>query len=81
MLGREGYEIRECEGVRVGEVMRISKEEVVPCDMVILQTSDGKGRSYVETSNLDGEIHHKTKKIVHSTKLQIKNLSSVELYN
>lgn len=54
ILGPNGYEVRECQEIQIGHIVRVNKDQTIPCDMVILQTSDDKGRSYVETTNLDG---------------------------
>lgn len=54
VLTSSGYSVVPCESIRVGTVVRVNKDQQIPCDMVVLQTSDEKGRSYVETANLDG---------------------------
>ncbi|XP_042035935.1 phospholipid-transporting ATPase 1-like isoform X2 [Salvia splendens] len=45
----------------VGEVVKISGNQTLPCDMVLLSTSDATGVSYVQTTNLDGESNLKTR--------------------
>jgi len=55
-------------------VVRVNKDEQIPCDMVVLQTSDDKGRSYIETANLDGEMHLKVRKLPHNKLNIVKNL-------
>ena len=47
---------------------------MVPCDMVVLSTSQDHGQCYVMTANLDGETSLKTK---HSSPLT-KNMRSLE---
>ncbi|ESW20746.1 hypothetical protein PHAVU_005G011100 [Phaseolus vulgaris] len=47
--------------VRVGEVIRIKANEPIPCDIVLLSTSDPTGVAYVQTINLDGESNLKTR--------------------
>jgi phospholipid-transporting ATPase len=44
-----------------GDVVKITNDQPVPADMVILASSDPKGVAYVETKNLDGETNLKTK--------------------
>jgi magnesium-transporting ATPase (P-type) len=39
----------------------IKNKEKIPCDMVLLASSNKKGDSYIETKNLDGETNLKTK--------------------
>ncbi|KAL0310089.1 UNVERIFIED_CONTAM: Phospholipid-transporting ATPase 1 [Sesamum radiatum] len=44
-----------------GEVVKISADETIPCDMVLLGTSDPSGIAYIQTMNLDGESNLKTR--------------------
>lgn len=81
VLGPDGYELIPCEQVMVGDIVRVSKDELLPCDIVLLQTPDPKGRTYIETRNLDGENHLKTKRVPHSTQLSLNKLSLTELYS
>ncbi|WOK95873.1 phospholipid-transporting ATPase 1 [Canna indica] len=45
----------------VGEVVKINADEAIPCDMVLLCTSDPNGIAYIQTMNLDGESNLKTR--------------------
>ena len=56
----------------VGDIVRISKNEVVPADTLILKTSNENGFCYLQTSNLDGENALKPREalIVTSTIIQ-----------
>ena len=45
----------------MGEVVKVKCDEQVPCDIVILRTSDSKGVCYTETKGLDGETNLKMK--------------------
>ncbi|TVU47220.1 hypothetical protein EJB05_06812, partial [Eragrostis curvula] len=47
--------------IQVGEVLRVVANETLPCDMVLLSTSDPTGVAYVQTINLDGESNLKTR--------------------
>ncbi|KAL5219496.1 hypothetical protein ABZP36_020180 [Zizania latifolia] len=47
--------------VRVGDVVRVTADESLPADMVLLATSDPTGVAYVQTLNLDGESNLKTR--------------------
>lgn len=44
-----------------GSIIRITDEEYVPADIVLLKSSDPKGECYIETKGLDGETNLKLK--------------------
>nr|POE89624.1 putative phospholipid-transporting atpase 8 [Quercus suber] len=47
--------------VRVGDIVKVCKDEYFPADLVLLSTSYEDGICYVETMNLDGETNLKLK--------------------
>ena len=60
MEGNQLLEGKWC-NLRVGDVVRVVNETYFPADLVILKSSDPKGRVFVETKSLDGETNLKTK--------------------
>lgn len=55
------FSSKKWKNVRVGEVLKIHANETIPCDIVLLETSDPSGIAYVQTINLDGESNLKTR--------------------
>ncbi|KAI3784286.1 hypothetical protein L1987_43383 [Smallanthus sonchifolius] len=55
------FQHKKWKDVQVGEVVKISADETIPCDIVLLSTSDPTGVAYVQTINLDGESNLKTR--------------------
>ncbi len=47
--------------VRVGDFVRLSNDDPIPADVIILATSENDGACYVETKNLDGETNLKVR--------------------
>ncbi|KAJ3676612.1 hypothetical protein LUZ60_004024 [Juncus effusus] len=47
--------------LKVGEIIRVSSDETLPADIVLLATSGSTGVAYVQTINLDGETNLKTR--------------------
>ncbi|CAL0311015.1 unnamed protein product [Lupinus luteus] len=70
--------------IRVGEIVKIKANESIPCDIVLLSTSDPTGVAYVQTINLDGESNLKTryaKQETHSEKGRFNGLIKCEKPN
>ena len=49
------------ENILVGDIVYLTENEKIPCDMVVLSTSQDQGQCYTMTANLDGETSLKTK--------------------
>jgi phospholipid-transporting ATPase len=48
--------------IRPGDVIKVHRDKFVPCDILILQTSNSDGSCFVETSSLDGETNLRLKR-------------------
>ncbi|KAJ4978384.1 hypothetical protein NE237_009164 [Protea cynaroides] len=55
------FQPKKWKDIRVGEILKIFSNGTLPCDMVLLSTSDPTGVSYIQTLNLDGESNLKTR--------------------
>ncbi|KAI3911404.1 hypothetical protein MKW98_010291 [Papaver atlanticum] len=55
------FRLKKWKKIRAGEVVKILANETIPCDMVLLGTSDISGIAYIQTMNLDGESNLKTR--------------------
>lgn len=62
-LVRQGgqFHLKRWKNIQAGEVVKICSDETLPCDMVLLRTSDPSGLAYIQTMNLDGESNLKTR--------------------
>lgn len=49
--------------IGVGQIVKIKSEEFIPCDILLLNSSDPKNIGYVETKGLDGETNLKIKSV------------------
>ncbi|XP_074588243.1 phospholipid-transporting ATPase 1-like [Curcuma longa] len=59
--GERDFRPKPWKYIRVGEVIKVAADESIPCDIVLLATSDAAGVAYVQTINLDGESNLKTR--------------------
>ncbi|OMJ89990.1 hypothetical protein SteCoe_7779 [Stentor coeruleus] len=56
MIYKKGRFQQVCfEDIKVGDVVFVVKNQVFPCDIVMLSNSNENGTAYIETSSLDGE--------------------------
>jgi magnesium-transporting ATPase (P-type) len=67
--------------LRVGDIIKVCRNEIIPADSIILASSDKGGECQIETSNLDGESNHKQKRgldffsVMSSLEIDIANIS------
>ncbi|KAH6807180.1 ATPase E1-E2 type family protein / haloacid dehalogenase-like hydrolase family protein [Perilla frutescens var. frutescens] len=59
----------EWRNLRVGDIVRVEKDEFFPADLVLLSSSYEDAICYVETMNLDGETNLKVKQALEVTSL------------
>eukprot|EP00026_Physarum_polycephalum_P000875 Phypoly_transcript_00876.p1 GENE.Phypoly_transcript_00876~~Phypoly_transcript_00876.p1 ORF type:complete len:1138 (+),score=165.10 Phypoly_transcript_00876:253-3414(+) len=55
------------EDILVGDLLYLENNDEVPCDIVVLGTSDHHGLCYVQTANLDGETDYKQRRAPQAT--------------
>ncbi|PIN21368.1 P-type ATPase [Handroanthus impetiginosus] len=61
VLQSDEFRPKRWKKIQAGEVVKICSDETIPCDMVLLGTSDPSGIAYIQTMNLDGESNLKTR--------------------
>ena len=62
-----------CKNIRVGNIIKIYKEELIPADVLIIKSSLKNGLCYMQTSNLDGENELKPRESLQITHEKIHN--------
>ncbi|KAH9736984.1 phospholipid-transporting ATPase [Citrus sinensis] len=61
VLQSDQFHLKKWKNIRAGEVVKICSDDTIPCDVVLLGTSDPSGIAYIQTMNLDGESNLKTR--------------------
>ena len=62
-----------CKNIRVGNIIKIYKEDLIPADVLIIKSSLKNGLAYMQTSNLDGENTLKPREALNITQKKINN--------
>ncbi|PKA53862.1 Putative phospholipid-transporting ATPase 9 [Apostasia shenzhenica] len=65
--GNGSFELREWKKLRVGDIVKVEKDEFFPADLILLSSSYDEAICYVETMNLDGETNLKLKQALEVT--------------
>ena len=50
--------------VVVGDFIKLQSDEIIPADLLLLNSSDANSICHIETANLDGETNLKQKEVV-----------------
>ncbi|KQK21805.1 phospholipid-transporting ATPase 1 isoform X1 [Brachypodium distachyon] len=79
VLQHGDFRLKKWKSIRAGEVVKIHSNETMPCDMVLLGTSDPNGIAYIQTMNLDGESNLKTRYARQETVSMVSNSSYLGL--
>ncbi|XP_039919842.1 phospholipid-transporting ATPase VD isoform X1 [Hirundo rustica] len=76
---KEKKYVDECwKNVSVGDFIRLSRNEIIPADMVLLYSSDPDGICYIETAGLDGETNLKQRQVVRGFSEQVSEIDPEE---
>nr|XP_048704353.1 phospholipid-transporting ATPase VD isoform X5 [Caretta caretta] len=72
---KEKKYIDECwKDVNVGDFIRLSCNEIIPADMVLLYSTDPDGICHIETASLDGETNLKQRQVVRGYAEQVSEI-------
>ncbi|XP_042411873.1 probable phospholipid-transporting ATPase 4 [Zingiber officinale] len=61
------FSYKQWQNIRVGDVVKVEKDQFFPADLLLLSSSYEDGICYVETMNLDGETNLKVKRSLEVT--------------
>ncbi|KAK4089232.1 hypothetical protein Purlil1_6221 [Purpureocillium lilacinum] len=74
-MGADGWVTVQWQDVRVGDVLRLRRDQAAPADMVLLHATGPNGVAYIETMALDGETNLKSK---HTCPLLVERCSTLD---
>jgi P-type E1-E2 ATPase len=61
-LSTVGFVNRKWEDLRVGDIIKVKKDQYFPCDVILLNHPRDQKTAFIETKNLDGETNLKLKR-------------------
>ncbi|KAI8528726.1 hypothetical protein RHMOL_Rhmol12G0169700 [Rhododendron molle] len=65
--GDGNFDYTKWRNLRVGDVIKVEKDDFFPADLILLSSSYDEALCYVETMNLDGETNLKIKRSLEAT--------------
>ena len=63
---------QKCALIKVGNIIKVRKEEMVPADLLVIKSSLSNGFCYMQTSNLDGETTLKPRESIPLTQQKLR---------
>jgi magnesium-transporting ATPase (P-type) len=62
---------QQCSLIKIGNIIKVRKDEMIPADLLIIKTSLQNGFCYMQTSNLDGETTLKPREAIYLTQKKL----------
>lgn len=66
----------KCSSIRVGDIIKVNHSERVPCDMILIKTTDKSGGIFIKTDQLDGETDWKFREALTNTQ-KLKDMKEI----
>ena len=63
---------QKCYTIKVGNIIKVRKNETIPADLLIIKTSLKNGFCYMQTANLDGETALKPRESINITQQKLR---------
>ena len=63
--------------IKIGDLIILNENDVVPCDMVLIWCSNKKGNTFIRTDQLDGETDWKLRNGISSIKRRYKSIKEL----
>lgn len=61
VLSKGSFKVKKSKNIKCGNIIKVDENSTIPCDMILIYSSNSNKSCFITTANLDGESNLKIK--------------------